>query len=386
MKPSLRRAIVIPENLPICAPSRVKVFRNPAGIFCRIIFEISYIRLRSAVAFLLILFAVMPSLALEKVGSTSMQVLKFPIGVRGIGMGNALTADARDVEAVWWNPGALTEIKKNQVVLTQVNMPAKIQLNSIAFGHRWGELGAWSVHVINLFTDDMKVRTWENPNPPDGTGLNFNAYDFILGVGYARKLTDKFSLGGNLRYLRSALEETTYDGVSVDLGTLYKTGLRSMRLAMAIQNLGPDVKYSGEYLDYRNKTRNDGIISTPYEGASLPTMFRLGIAFDVFEMLKLKHSAEHAATFAAEMNHPNDNRERLNLGGEYGYKNTLFLRAGGKLGYDEESVAGGFGLKFPVIGNYTVKFDYAYSHWGRLTQASDGFAAQPHRFALGFEW
>jgi hypothetical protein len=241
--------------------------------------------------------------------------------------------------------------------------------------------------VINLFTDDMKVRTWDNPNPPDGTGEKFNAYDFVLGASYARKLTDKFSLGGNIRYLRSGLEDATYDGVSVDLGTLYKTALRSMRLAMSIQNLGPNVKYSGQYLDYRNKIKNgDSLYANEYEDASLPTIFRLGVAFDVLELFAIHHSGDHAANVSVEMNHPNDNRERLNFGGEYGFKNTLFLRGGGKLGYDEESFALGFGLKLNVIGNYIMKFDYAYSYWGRLTTASDGFAAQPHRFALGFEW
>jgi len=45
-----------------------------------------------------------------------------------------------------------------------------------------------------------------------------------------------------------------------------------------------------------------------------------------------------------------------------------------------------------VFTRYTVKFDYAYSHWGRLTEAAgdedtgDGLKGQPHRLALGFEW
>ena len=39
-----------------------------------------------AVALIILVMAVLPALALEKVGTTSMQVLKLAMGVRGIGM------------------------------------------------------------------------------------------------------------------------------------------------------------------------------------------------------------------------------------------------------------------------------------------------------------
>ena len=329
-------------------------------------------------------FAASSAFALEKVGTTSMQLLKLPIGVRGIGMGNALVSAAEGAEAVWWNPGALTTANKNQVQVAQINLPADIQCNSLAYARQWGDYGAMSVHLINLCTNDMPVRTLA---APEGTGEYFNASDFVLGASYARKLTDKFSLGGHLRYLRSQLEEQKYNGLSVDLGTVYQTGLRSLKLGMAIQNLGPEVKYNGKFLDYREAAINDeepGL--EEYEGASLPTMFRLGVSFDCFQMFKIETCPNHSALFAVEMDHPNDNKERLNFGGEYGFQNTLYLRAGGKFGYDEESFAAGIGLKFDVMSEYGLNFDYAYSHWNRLTDAGDGFMDQPHRFAVAFTW
>jgi hypothetical protein len=167
---------------------------------------------------------------------------------------------------------------------------------------------------------------------------------------------------------------------------LYKTSLRSLRVAMAIQNLGPNVQYSGTYQDYRNRNRNaDQLLDVEYDDASLPTMFRLGVAFDVFEMLELTPPADQAVLMSVEMNHPNDNIERLNLGGEWNWKEQLFARLGGKFGYDEESWAAGFGLHVPM-GSYGLKFDYAYSHWGKLSDASEGFAANAHRMQIGFDW
>jgi opacity protein-like surface antigen len=336
-------------------------------------------------AALAILLSSAPTFALEKVGTSSMQLLKLPLGVRGLGMANAFVSAAEGPEAVWWNPGALTTVTKNQVQVAQINLPADIQCNALTYARPWGKYGAMSLHLINLYTDDMPVRTWE---APEGTGEFFNAYDFVLGASYAQRLTDKFSLGGNLRYLRSGLEDETYDGFSIDLGTVYQTGLRSLKLGMAIQNLGPEVKYTGEFADYREAGLNGEPVPNmeDFEGASLPTMFRLGVSFDMMEMLNVKLNENHKTLFAIEMDHPNDNKERLNFGGEYGYQQTLFLRAGGKFGYDEESFALGFGLRFDVMSEYTLDFDYGYSHWGRITSAGEGFMDQPHRFAVAFSW
>jgi hypothetical protein len=345
---------------------------------------------RALAAALTVCLLAVPAHALEKIGTTSMQVLKIAQGVRGIAMGNAMTATARDVEAVWSNPGALTEIKSQQALFSQINMPADVHLNSVAFARPWGDYSAFAFHAINLFTNDMKVRTWERP---EGTGEYFNAWDLAVGAGFAHKLTDRFSLGANVRYLHSRLEDESYDGVAVDLGTLYKTGLRSMRVGMSIQNLGPDVKYSGTFLDYRNRIQNDNVlVEQKYEGASLPTVFRLGVAFDVYELLGIAKHPDYETQLSVEMNHPNDNRERLNVGVEGGYRHQLFLRLGGKFAYDEESIAGGFGVLIPVFDGYKVKFDYAYSYWGRLTEAvskmdgADQLKGQPHRLAIGLEW
>jgi len=325
------------------------------------------------------------AVALDKVGTTSMQILKLPMGVRGLGMGNAMVATAQGAETVWWNVGALTTARGNQVQIAQINLPADIQCNTVSYAKKLGEYSSASLNAVNLFTNDMKVRT---VSAPEGTGEYFNAYDVAVGAAYAQRLTDKFSLGGQVRYLHSSLEEHNYDGMSVDLGTLYQTALRSLKIGMTIQNLGPDVKYSGTFLDYREAGSNGSTNpnSEEFEGASLPTMFRLGFTFDVWEMFKLQKSPDHSGTFALEMDHPNDNKERLNVGGEYSYRNTLFVRSGGKFGYDEESFALGLGLRFDVMGEYAMNFDYAYSHWGRLTQASDGFMDQPHRFAVSFAW
>jgi hypothetical protein len=38
------------------------------------------------------------------------------------------------------------------------------------------------------------------------------------------------------------------------------------------------------------------------------------------------------------------------------------------------------------MGDYWLRFDYAYSYMGRITKAVDNFSGQPHRFGLAFLW
>jgi hypothetical protein len=54
-------------------------------------------------------------------------------------------------------------------------------------------------------------------------------------------------------------------------------------------------------------------------------MFRFGLSFNPIE------NEASRLTLALDLNHPNDNYETINLGLEYGYLNTLFLRTGYKV-------------------------------------------------------
>jgi len=345
---------------------------------------------RNLIVVLLLLLAFGTSAAREvqKVGTTSLTTLKISTSVRAIGMGDVFVANADDIQATFWNPAGLIHVKGKSVAFTQINMPAGIQFNTAAVAMSLGRKGVIGVHLLAMNTGDMKVRTIAHP---DGTGENFIAYDVIAGVGWAQRLTDRFIFGANLRFAVSGIENESFTGVLADMGTLYETDLRTLKLGFSIQNFGPDVKYSGTYLDYLDKGRRAR--PTPgdnsYNAAPPPTIYRIGLAANFFEMTGLGRLPDLDGTMAIEMSHPNDNRERLNIGLEFWYRQMLAIRGGYKIrinnsyGYDEERVAGGFGLRIPIPGNRIVVLDYAYLGFGKIAEAADGFGDSPHRFSLG---
>lgn len=327
----------------------------------------------------------------QKVGTASLTTLKISTSVRAIGMGDAYVATADDIGSIFWNPAGLIHVTGNSAAFTQINMPAEVQFNTAAFAKNMGRSGVFGVHLLAMNTGDMAVRTISHPN---GTGENFIAYDVIGGVSWAQRLTDRFIFGANIRIAVSGLEDETFTGALADIGTLYETDLRTLKLGFSVQNFGPDVKYSGNYYDYLDQGRRNRANpqEASFNSAPPPTIYRIGVSANFFEFTKLTRPTDMDGTIAFEMSHPNDNRERLNLGAEFWYRGMIAVRGGYKIkvsnsfGYDEERFSGGFGLKIPIADQKVAMLDYAYLGFGKIAEAGDGFMESPHRFSLGINF
>jgi long-subunit fatty acid transport protein len=220
--------------------------------------------------------------------------------------------------------------------------------------------------------DDMEITT---ETQPFGTGRYFAFGDVGIGLTYSRKMTDQFSFGATVRYVEETLDVLKMRSVMVDLGTYYWTGLGSTRFAVVITNFGADVTPSGSVGLFNGSSINT------FQTFSLPTVFKLGFAFEPYE------ADGHMVTTSLQLNHPNDNSEHFRLGAEYSWEKTFFVRAGVKrtigqplLSADatsEEEFALGAGVRVP-LGLTTVSADYAFASFNRLGSI--------HRISLAFSY
>lgn len=285
----------------------------------------------------------------EKVGTYDGQFMKIPIGARATAMGGAFVAVADDASSVFWNPAGIARLQGSIVAVHHVNWAADVNLTQATYVFSLGFLpGMLAVNARALYADDMEVTTVFNP---DGTGEYFDAGYSSYGLTYARSLTDKFSMGLTASLVHAGLDDLGSNAFAFDVGTLYDTGFRSLKIGMAIENMGSELSYI------------DGAKS-----AKLPILFRVGGSIMAWQAL------EHQVVTTAEFSHPPDNNERLNVGAEYAFKNFFFLRGGTNFGYDAEKLAAGVGVKFPTSLSSETRFDYSY------TGMSDLGAA--HRFSL----
>ena len=311
-----------------------------------------------------------PNLGGQRAGISAFQFLKIGVGARGEAMGESFVAVANDASALYWNPAALVQFADDQVLAAHTEYVADIKHDFLGVVYHLTKEDALGASVTSLHMQDMEITTEEQPF---GTGRYFSFGDVAASVTYSRAMTDQFSFGATVRYVEETLDVLKMRSVMVDLGTYYWTGLGTARFAVVISNFGADVAPRGTVTQLSGETVSD------FQSFSLPTLFKIGVAFDPIQ------TDDHRLTASIQLNHPNDNAENLRFGAEYAFQNTFFLRAGIKrtigqqfLGEDltsEENVALGAGVLVPM-GLSVVGADYAWTNFSRLGSV--------HRFNLTF--
>ena len=58
-------------------------------------------------------------------------------------------------------------------------------------------------------------------------------------------MTDRFSLGGTVKYYQENLDEFQIKALLADLGILYYVGIGDLRIGFAVRNFGSDLKPGG---------------------------------------------------------------------------------------------------------------------------------------------
>ncbi len=317
--------------------------------------------------------------SVSNVGTTAAPFLEIGVGARAVAMGGAFVGTADDASALHWNPAGIARLSQVELLFVHTDWLCGLDFDFVGavlpLG-RWGSIGA---SVTALSMSDMPVRTVEMP---EGTGEQFSAGDLALALSYGISLTDRFSIGFSGKYIYQSIWKEHAWGLALDIGTLFTTGFRGMRIGAALRNLGTDMRMQGDDLliyhdpDPKKLGNNERIFADLKTDAwPLPLTFQVGVAMEALR------SPMHGLTFAADALHPSDNTESLHLGCEYAFREMFFLRAGYNnlfLRDGEEGLTLGAGLAVRLVGNRSIRVDYAYADFGRLENA--------HRISVGGSW
>ncbi|HTY09795.1 MAG TPA: PorV/PorQ family protein [Bacteroidota bacterium] len=338
----------------------------------------------SALVFALVLgssaaFAqLVPNLGGQRVGISAYQFLKIGADSRGSSMGEAYVAVVNDVSALFWNPAALVNSETNPAIVRDTAASANdlAYRGQAIFSHTDWLVGvqheffgasyflttndAVGIAATSLHTDPMSVTT---ETQPTGTGNYFTYGDVAIAATYSRRMTDQFSFGATVRYVRETIDVLHMDGVLIDLGTFYYLGLGTSRFAVVVSNFGANVHPVGMV------TREDGTTVNNFQSFSPPTMFRLGYAVEPWL------DAQNRLTVSLQLNHPNDNAENISFGAEYAYDRMFFVRVGVKRTVGEsflgaststaQDFSAGAGVLIP-LGITTASLDYAFANYNDL--------------------
>ncbi|MGH7492085.1 MAG: PorV/PorQ family protein [bacterium] len=317
---------------------------------------------------------------ITKTGTAVGQFLKIGADARGTAMGGAFAAMEGDLSAIHWNPAGLGHHRGLEAMFVHGQWLADMNFNFAAVAMNIGQVGKLGLSVTNLSTPEDLVRTVEQP---EGTGERFNANDLALGLTFARRLTDRFSIGGTVKFIRQGIWHMNASAVALDIGALFTTPFRNVRLGASIVNFGSDMRLDGRDIRFSQdpdpqREGNVELVNALYETDkySLPLAFRVGLATELIKNENLRLTAGLDAL------HPNDNTESLNLGAELAFSELLFLRGGYGTLFRKNTEEGGTlggGLHYRLWGSNTMlKIDYAYADFGLLENVQ--------RFSLAVEF
>ena len=311
--------------------------------------------------FILILIASPARPQIVKTAQAGMTFLNIGVGARAEGMGGSFICRDNDISAIFWNPAGIASIKGGAFTLERNMWFADITQNSAAVAYGFGKYGVLGLNVIamdygtfygteiglasDLFFD--YVETGE-----------FTIDEYAVGLSYARMISDKFSVGGQVKYVYQDLFSSTIqkgledpkqvdnivDVFAVDFGTHYKTGFHSLTFAMVARNFSKNIQFPEQTEDF-----------------SLPLIFTIGVSMDVLDLAP-SVKENHSLLVSFDGIHPRDYEEKGTLGLEYGFMNAMFLRFGYKWNFSAENFAMGAGFKFKMNDDISLNVNYAYSN------------------------
>ncbi len=290
----------------------------------------------------------------KRLGQSGLTFLKIGQGARPVGMGDAYTAIADDINAIFWNPAGLTHIERVAYTFSYTSwlVNSKVYSGAVAFRTLGGVVG---FSALSAKPEDFEETTVLQPL---GTGKMVKTGDVALGMAYARQMTDKFSWAMNVRWVQETLNNNKVSTLILDVGTYLYTGFRTSRIAATLKNFGKDGKV------YNNTFQ-------------MPLYFNVGLAMEAFG----KREERSYMTLSAESAYAVDFGQRVHVGAELWTMNVLALRAGYKFNYDSESYTLGAGLRWKIgAKGRALTADFAYSG---LKSDAGKFFDPPMRFSFG---
>lgn len=263
-------------------------------------------------------------------GNTGLAFLKLGVTSRSISLGEAVVANSYDASATHYNPAALFNGSKVNLVFMHNEqvlgvrtefLGAKISMNRFALG----------LSLNNTAVDDIEIR-----EIPGASIEKFNAQNFALGLSAGYKVNEMISLGITGKFLFEKIYVDNASGFAIDLGGLYTKN--NLSLGLAVSNLGS-----------MSELKN--------ESTKLPVSLRGGVSYLVGIpklISNLRISVDGYKVLDGGTMH-------ANAGAEFLYKDFLAIRVGYQSGYENKGLTTGIGLKYKALNLDYAFVPYKYS-------------------------
>jgi len=313
-------------------------------------------------AFAALMLCATPALAGNetRVGTAGANELLLPVGSQATALSGSMNAMVSGVEAIHWNPAGVSRSSGVEVMFSNLQYIASINMNYFAVSSNFEGIGSFALSLRSLDFGDIPVTTVENP---EGTGETFSPNYIVGGLTYSRAFTDRIYGGFTAKLISETINRTSTSGLSFDFGVQYFSDF-GLKLGVALKNLGPPMKYDGPDLEYFTALPGQEPSARPRAvklGAAefeLPSTLEIGVGYDI------KPSEGHVVSVMGTFENTNFGNDEFHGGIEYAFQDLIFLRGGYAMQTpnNTDNIYGatfGAGVKFNVESTMFA-FDYAY--------------------------
>lgn len=234
------------------------------------------------------------------------------------GGGSAATVDG--VESAYWNPAGLAKGQGVNVIFSNRSYIAGINVNYFGVSSNVGKLGTFGLTGRMIDIGDINVTDIYHP---DGTGEIMKPSYFVVGVTYAKRLSDKTGMGFSINYINEGFGRVSVTGVTVDVGVQYENFLdvEDLDIGVALRNFGSPMRYSGSGL-WVNAVASEGSRKTDWYKVEA-AQFDMPFVMDISAAYTIA-GIQLGATY--EVNH--FSQDKLKLMVEYGFEDIAAVRVG----------------------------------------------------------
>lgn len=267
-------------------------------------------------------------------GKTGFNFLKVSPGARNAAMGDIGVAVTSSLYGVYFNPAVIADIKDTWVGFMH---------HENIFDSRREFVGVATPLLggaLSVGFDYFKIGSIESRVGPTEQPLGtFDARDILVYAAVAMRVSERLSMGGTVKYAAERIELQTASALLVDLGARFRP-VERVAIGFVGRNIGSSPKFETEKFN-------------------VPVTISGGIDLEVKNM-----------TAGIEVSKPKNDDVKVNLGLEHYIMEFVSLRAGYKIGYDEENMTFGVGFAKSIW-----RVDYAFVPF------KSGLGTN-HRFAL----
>ncbi len=274
----------------------------------------------------------------DRAGEAGASQLLINPWTKSVGFAGANTASVTGLEAMGLNIAGMAFTRKTEIMVNHKRylVGSDININTFGFSQKVGETGVIGMSVMSMDFGDIDIT---KVDLPEGGIGKFSPSYTTIDVGYAKTFSNSIYGGLGVRVISESIANVGARGFAFDAGVRYVTGDNDqMKFGIALKNVGPTMKYSGDGLSFTETNDNVGfdVESTQEHRAAafqLPSLLNIGASYDFYiapsvDSTSSEINADHRITLAGNYTSNSFTNDQYRIGVEYAFRNMFMLRGG----------------------------------------------------------